>query len=44
MSNQQTLAWKSGTTAETLLPPIADPHNLTGPEQPFLQYYQLGPD
>src|SRR5258708_6524068 len=44
MSIQETLAWQPGTTAETPLPPLVDPHDLTEAEDLFLQQYQkLGP-
>ena len=44
MSIQETLAWQPGTTEETPLPPLVDPHDLAGGEDPFLRHYQkLGP-
>ncbi|HEX6484867.1 MAG TPA: cytochrome P450 [Ktedonobacteraceae bacterium] len=44
MSIQETLAWQPGTTEETPLPPLVDPHELAGGEDLFLRYYQkLGP-
>ena len=39
MSIQETLAWQPGASEETPLPPLVDPHDLAGREDPFLRHY-----
>jgi cytochrome P450 len=45
MTMQETLTWQPGTTEQAPLPPLVDPHDLSGgQDQMFVQQYQkLGP-